>query len=663
MRLIIAIATFAALPFHCWAEGPPTGISEEARSAPAIFSGDHAGISAHSFASNADGPEPITSSLVPYKPTPIAPPQTRQRTQTRSIGLGSPAPQNLQGLNTSAENDAVGRIYRPAPQLSGAAVGDLLVFETPSGAREHAQIIRAEVTQYGNYLVQAQSDESEMLAVVTEDGNFISRVTGPSGVFQSQILEGNTVVYSGTDDELVDNPFINDVLVHEFPASQSYDIEPEELSADPTVISVGVLYDNATRYAYDEIALAEYYVYVANLSYQASGVDIEFEIVGTRNYEPYISNSSLGETLRYITCGTTSCDPGASYNSSVQTWRGQVKADLVVQLVRYGVSIGQGTQCGIAWVPTTAGDFLYRLSLLTYSVNAIESRAGSACGDIVVAHEMGHNLGLVHDRETDAGSTFSPYYSYARGYKINSIYGTVMSYSPLYVAALSTPYRTFNGLPVGVPIGQENEAFAAQAVANVMSIYEGIYDNTTPTYHTVTANAGYGGSISPASVNVLEGSTTSFTVTPDSTVYGISATGCNGSLSGYTYTTGAITAPCTVTANFDIPPTPPLSAPPRPDIIRTGFGDGEIYLYLSSSSPEWAITGYTATCSDGVNSFAGTSTSSPITVSGLANEVAYTCTVTAENSVGTSPASATTARITPEATAGLPIWLIYQATQ
>ena len=60
----------------------------------------------------------------------------------------------------------------------------------------------------------------------------------------------------------------------------------------------------------------------------------------------------------------------------------------------------------------------------------------------------------------------------------------------------------------------------------------------------------------------------------------------------------------------------------------------------------------------------GTSTSSPITVSGLTNDVAYTCTVTATNSVGTSSASAATAPITPEeSTDSLPIWLLYKASE
>lgn len=71
--------------------------------------------------------------------------------------------------------------------------------------------------------------------------------------------------------------------------------------------------------------------------------------------------------------------------------------------------------------------------------------------------------------------------------------------------------------------------------------------------YTVTPSAGSGGSISPDTPQSVEhGDTTSFTVTPD-TGYSIDKVeGCNGSLSGNTYTTGAITADCEVTAGFAI---------------------------------------------------------------------------------------------------------------
>ena len=109
-----------------------------------------------------------------------------------------------------------------------------------------------------------------------------------------------------------------------------------------------------------------------------------------------------------------------------------------------------------------------------------------------------------------------------------------------------------------------------------------------------------------------------------------------------------------------------LQVPVAPEITSIEREDGLISLAFTPSSDNGGtnITGYEATCADGTNTYTGTSTSSPITVSGLTNDVAYTCTVTATNSVGTSSASSATAPITPEATfTGLPIWLLYQATQ
>ena len=109
----------------------------------------------------------------------------------------------------------------------------------------------------------------------------------------------------------------------------------------------------------------------------------------------------------------------------------------------------------------------------------------------------------------------------------------------------------------------------------------------------------------------------------------------------------------------------PIQAPSAPTIASTDFEDGKIILTVSVSDNGGAeITRYEATCTDSTNTYIGTSTSSPVTVSGLTNGVAYTCTVTATNSVGVSSASSATDPITPEAAAtGLPIWLLYQATQ
>ena len=62
--------------------------------------------------------------------------------------------------------------------------------------------------------------------------------------------------------------------------------------------------------------------------------------------------------------------------------------------------------------------------------------------------------------------------------------------------------------------------------------------------YTVTATAEANGTISPPSQTVAHGATTSFTVTPDIGYSIGTVSGCEGSLAGATYTTGAITDAC-----------------------------------------------------------------------------------------------------------------------
>ena len=69
--------------------------------------------------------------------------------------------------------------------------------------------------------------------------------------------------------------------------------------------------------------------------------------------------------------------------------------------------------------------------------------------------------------------------------------------------------------------------------------------------YTVSATAGAHGTVFPTSQTVIgDNKTTTVTVTPNAG-YKASASGCNGALSGTTYTTGVITANCTVSATFD----------------------------------------------------------------------------------------------------------------
>src|SRR5690606_40423128 len=70
--------------------------------------------------------------------------------------------------------------------------------------------------------------------------------------------------------------------------------------------------------------------------------------------------------------------------------------------------------------------------------------------------------------------------------------------------------------------------------------------------YEVTATAGNGGSVTPAGQSISHGSSATLSVTPEAGYAIASVSGCNGTLSGNTFTTGPVTAACAVTATFSL---------------------------------------------------------------------------------------------------------------
>jgi hypothetical protein len=84
------------------------------------------------------------------------------------------------------------------------------------------------------------------------------------------------------------------------------------------------------------------------------------------------------------------------------------------------------------------------------------------------------------------------------------------------------------------------------------------------------------------------------------------------------------------------------TVPGAPSGLVASAGDASISLSFTApaSNGGAAITGYTASCSAAAVTRSATGTASPITVGGLTNGVAYTCTVLASNALGSGAASA-----------------------
>ena len=182
-----------------------------------------------------------------------------------------------------------------------------------------------------------------------------------------------------------------------------------------------------------------------------------------------------------------------------------------------------------------------------------------------------------------------------------------------------------------------------------------------PPFFTVTSSASAGGAIDPSGTQVVEAnSSLNYMLNPLAgyTLSNVGGTCPYGSLSDNSYTSGAITADCSVIAAFEL--LPPTAPPPTPQILSVEAGDEEIIISVAATKD---ATSYLATCSGPDGTFTKRSNTTTIVVTGPSNGVSYVCSVVAENNIGPSDPS-TQISVTPEmAPSGLPIFLLYQATQ
>lgn len=179
----------------------------------------------------------------------------------------------------------------------------------------------------------------------------------------------------------------------------------------------------------------------------------------------------------------------------------------------------------------------------------------------------------------------------------------------------------------------------------VATDYNG-FTSTPPTTHTVTGTAGPNGSISPGSRTVIDGDTTTFSVTASGGYFIDTVTGCGGSLSGGTYTTGAITGACTVNATFS-------STPPVTHTVSTSASAGGTIAPGSRTVNDGNTTSFTITENTGYtigtvsgcggslsgNTYTTGTITGACTVSASFNLNSYTVTATAGTGGTAGPAS------------------------
>ena len=201
-------------------------------------------------------------------------------------------------------------------------------------------------------------------------------------------------------------------------------------------------------------ALIDLWVAAANGYYESSGVDLRIRLAHTEELD-YEETRGSYELIAFQRKGDGLMD-------EVHAMRDAVGADLVHLIERWG-SDGTLSYCGVAYLMTEP---IPSFAAYAFGVTDVD------CGSVTFAHELGHNMGLNHDRyATDVyspGLTNSPYvhsYGYvnqkafASNAPSSARWVTIMAYKTqcrhagvdcLRIGRFSNPARTYLGDPLGV---------------------------------------------------------------------------------------------------------------------------------------------------------------------------------------------------------------------
>jgi Metallo-peptidase family M12B Reprolysin-like/Bacterial Ig domain len=150
-----------------------------------------------------------------------------------------------------------------------------------------------------------------------------------------------------------------------------------------------------TKHGSNAAARIDQLVAQTNQAMIDSDVAIRIRLVGVRqtSYSDITANTTA---LNEIT--GVGARPATLAN--VPTWRNETGADLVMMLRPFNRA--GNVNCGQAWITgsgvrSAAGDSNYGYSVV--SEGADSGGTGSYCEDTTFSHEIGHNLGLMHDRK------------------------------------------------------------------------------------------------------------------------------------------------------------------------------------------------------------------------------------------------------------------------
>lgn len=306
--------------------------------------------------------------------------------------------------------------------------------------------------------VKGSSKSHAVLTVV--DGylagtvNYVDEAKGTKGVYSIDWVEGDTYNLRELDYSAIpDEPSVpqRDTLSG-LQISTSTAIQGDT----NTIIDIMVLYSNQTAVAAGAAIGAQIQaaIDIANLAYANSGAGITLRLVHSEQlpYDEY-GTDPFSSALSDISSGTN----GAQ---SVPALRNTYRADIVSMLIE------NRTWCGLGYMgPADSSSF-----------NVVSRDC--ATGNLSLAHEIGHNLGLLHDPVNDPGS--SPY-AYGHGYVDSACqFRTIMAYP-----ACGAPRVAYHSNPnlmypnTSAPMGTVSVSDAVRVLKQTAPIVAGFRTETS----------------------------------------------------------------------------------------------------------------------------------------------------------------------------------------
>ncbi|MBP6095108.1 MAG: hypothetical protein KBF58_11770 [Methyloversatilis sp.] len=233
---------------------------------------------------------------------------------------------------------------------------------------------------------------------------------------------------------------------------------------------------------------------LSNQAYTDSGVPMRLRLVGT---EQIGDSDKTGNSTTL-----SSLAKGTGVYKTVPALRKKYGADMVT-LIRPFYMSAQGGNCGVGYIGGYNGSNIAGYGSYAYSVVSDGKDAGGSnyyCTDYTFTHELGHNMGLMHDRDTVArqgGGKGS--YDYAFGHGRSGSFGTIMSYISPVIGRFSNPTQTTCGgsFACGVVPGNPASAHNALALTNNRTAVAAFTGTTLATTYQVSGTISRAGKALP----------------------------------------------------------------------------------------------------------------------------------------------------------------------